>query len=124
MNENNFAEKRKEDRERDTATNIEPETQVTAETQLSPHNLPAEGGETQVPPPVQDEARSGLSVKAQLSPPGGETQLALALTLFEHPAILAACYLLACLHQLTGLDFVTSLGVILAMISMVSMFFF
>ena len=119
MNENNFAEKRKEDdRERDI-TNIEPESQVEHETQLSSISQPE--GETQVPP-VQDG--SGLSTKAQLCPQGGETQLAIALTLFEHPAILAACYCLACLHQLTGLDFVTSLGVILAMISMVSMFFF
>ena len=119
MNENNFAEKRKEDdRKRDT-TNIEPETQVKPETQLGSQSQTE--GETQVPP-VQDG--SGLSTKAQLCPQGGETQLAIALTLFEHPAILAACYCLACLHQLTGLDFVTSLGVILAMISMVSMFFF
>ena len=59
---------------------------------------------------------------------GGETQLGSSLsfahTLIQHPALLAACYCLACLHQLTGLDFVTSLGILMAMISMVAMFFF
>ena len=59
---------------------------------------------------------------------GGEarwgTSLSFALSFIHHPAILAACYCLACLHQLTGLDFVTSLGILMAMISMVAMFFF
>ena len=59
---------------------------------------------------------------------GGETQLGSSLsfahTLIQNPALLAACYCLACLHQLTGLDFVTSLGILMAMISMVAMFFF
>lgn len=62
------------------------------------------------------------------TPSGGESPLSssvcFALGVFEHPAVLAACYCLACLHQLTGLDFLTSLGVIMAMISFISMFFF
>jgi hypothetical protein len=52
------------------------------------------------------------------------TSLSNALTLIQHPALLAACYCLACLHQLTGLDFVTSVGILMAMISMVAMFYF
>jgi len=72
------------------------------------------------------QAESGLGSK--LVSNGGETRLgtslSFALSLVHHPAILAACYCLACLHQLTGLDFVTSLGILMAMISMVAMFFF
>ena len=44
----------------------------------------------------------------------------------DHPAFLAACYCLALFHQLGqygGLDFLSTLGVVLAMISMVSMLF-
>ncbi len=41
----------------------------------------------------------------------------------EHPLLLLACYLLAVAHQLTGLDFLTALGVICATLSMVSMWF-
>lgn len=40
-----------------------------------------------------------------------------------NPALIAACYCLALLHQMGGLDFLSLLGVVLAMISMVSMFF-
>ena len=43
--------------------------------------------------------------------------------LAENPAFLAACYCLALLHQLGGLDFLSLLGMVLAMTSMVSMFF-
>ena len=43
--------------------------------------------------------------------------------LVENPAFLAACYCLALLHQLGGLDFLSLLGMVLAMTSMVSMFF-
>lgn len=43
--------------------------------------------------------------------------------LLENPALLAACYCLALLHQLGGLDFMSLLGMILAMISMISVFF-
>jgi len=114
----------REVRKRDTPQTVvghqdkESTTSSASQVPLSP-----EGGESQM-----GIASSELSSKVQLSQDGGETQLgtslAFALSLFEHPAILAACYCLACLHQMTGLDFVTSLGVLLAMISMVSMFFF
>ena len=40
-----------------------------------------------------------------------------------HPLIFALCYLLACLANQTGVDFVTILGVLLTLISMMSMIF-
>ena len=52
----------------------------------------------------------------------GNVQLDLA-WLAENPAFVAACYCLALLHQLGGLDFLSLLGMVLAMTSMVSMFF-
>ena len=117
-------------------TNIEKEVRKRDKPQTVDHQdkESTASSASQVPPsPVGGESQTGiaaseLSSKIQLSQDGGETQLgtslAFALSLFEHPAVLAACYCLACLHQMTGLDFVTSLGVVLAMISMVSMFFF
>jgi len=74
-------------------------------------------------------AASECGLGSKLVPGGGETQLGSSLSfahtlILQHPALLAACYCLACLHQLTGLDFVTSLGILMAMISMVAMFFF
>jgi hypothetical protein len=103
-----------------TVDNHDKESTTSSASQVPPS---PEGGESQM-----GIATSEFSSKIQLSQDGGETQLgtslAFALSLFEHPAVLAACYCLACLHQMTGLDFVTSLGVLLAMISMVSMFFF
>ena len=38
-----------------------------------------------------------------------------------HPLIFALCYLLACLANITGVDFVTVLGILLTLISMISM---
>ena len=40
-----------------------------------------------------------------------------------HPLIFALCYLLACLANITGVDFVTILGILLTLISMISMIF-
>lgn len=40
-----------------------------------------------------------------------------------HPLIFALCYLLACLANVTGVDFVTVLGILLTLISMISMIF-
>jgi hypothetical protein len=84
---------------------------------------PTAGGDSQAGVASAPSATSCKSVSG-----GGETRLGTSLsiahTLIQHPAILAACYCLACLHQLTGLDFVTSLGILMAMISMVAMFFF
>ena len=42
---------------------------------------------------------------------------------FLNPVLLITCYLLACVHQFMGLDFMTALGVLLATVSMVSMWF-
>ena len=60
-----------------------------------------------------------LPVKARSNvDPSGNVQAWLA-----NPAILIACYCLALMHQLGGLDFLSLLGMVMAMISMVSMFF-
>ena len=40
-----------------------------------------------------------------------------------HPLVLVLCYLLACLANHTGVDFVTVLGILLTLISMISMIF-
>jgi hypothetical protein len=40
-----------------------------------------------------------------------------------HPFMFALCYLLACLANITGIDFVTVLGILLTLISMISMIF-
>ena len=40
-----------------------------------------------------------------------------------HPIVVVLCYLLACLANHTGTDFVTVLGILLTLISMVSMVF-
>jgi len=98
--------------------------QTKSESQVPPSQA---GGDTSLG--IAASTTSELFSAKKLSPDGGETQLGTSLsfaplTLFQHPAILAACYCLACLHQLTGLDFVTSVGILMAMISMVAMFFF
>ena len=41
----------------------------------------------------------------------------------DNPAVLVICYFLALMHNLGGLDFLSLLGVVMATISMVSMFF-
>ena len=43
--------------------------------------------------------------------------------LLGQPFLLVGCYALACLHQVSGLDFLTAVGVILAAISMISIYF-
>jgi hypothetical protein len=65
----------------------------------------------------QPESNSCLSTSE------GETGF---LAWLDNPAFLAACYCLALLHQLGqlgGLDFLTTLGIVLAMVSMMSMVF-
>ena len=111
----------REVRKRDRQTVV---VENRSESQVPPSQ---EGGDTWLGIATASSTSESFSPK-KLSPEGGETQLgsslSFALTLFQHPAILAACYCLACLHQLTGLDLMTSVGILMAMISMVAMFFF
>ena len=88
----------------------------------------AAGGATALlsPLPVKNNSSNHNEKEAQIGEkrPNCSQQGNLDLAwLAENPAFLAACYCLALLHQLGGLDFLSLLGMVLAMTSMVSMFF-
>lgn len=67
----------------------------------------------------QERLDSGSEEQSDLQCCQGNVQV----WLLENPALLAACYCLALLHQFNGLDFMSLLGMILACISMISCFF-
>ena len=52
-----------------------------------------------------------------------QNQSTKAMSIDRQPLLILACYFLAVLHQFSGLDFLTALGIICAAISMISMFF-
>jgi len=113
------------------AEGVRDKTEREKETRNSSGEVPSRtGGDlsqtgiAQAPPGGGDSAGLGSKLAGGETRSTGGTGLSFALTLVHHPAILAACYCLACLHQLTGLDFATSLGILMAMISVVAMFFF
>ncbi len=54
---------------------------------------------------------------------GGGDHTAAATTALRHPALLMAAYCLASIYQISGLDFFAALGVILAGVSMIAMFY-
>ena len=112
-------------------TSYQPTAQSKQDSQFSPPQPAtcAAGGATALlsPLPVKNNSSNHNSEKeAQIGEKRhncsqqGNLDLA---WLAENPAFLAACYCLALLHQLGGLDFLSLLGMVLAMTSMVSMFF-
>lgn len=93
------------------------------EVRRSPESLPDLSEQLQQPDQVVDVLPLHQPHNCNASAEGGETGF---LALLDNPAVLAACYCLVCLHQLGqygGLDFLSTLGMVLAIISMLSMFF-
>ena len=112
-------------------TSYQPAAQTKQDGQFSPPQPAAatcDGGATALlsPLPVKNNSSNHSEKEAQIGEKHhncsqqGNLDLA---WLAENPAFLAACYCLALLHQLGGLDFLSLLGMVLAMTSMVSMFF-
>ena len=114
-------------------TSYQPAAQTKQDGQFSPPQSASAvtcvaGGATALlsPLPVKNNSSNHSEKEAQIGEKHhncsqqGNLDLA---WLAENPAFLAACYCLALLHQLGGLDFLSLLGMVLAMTSMVSMFF-
>lgn len=72
-------------------------------------------------PPSSSEAKRSVDVLSGL----GEGKLSGELgEWLSHPCVVVVCYLLACLNSITGLDFLTAFGVLLTVVSLVSVVLF